>query len=145
MVKKLNIIQKGFTLIELLIVIGIIGVLAGVVLVGIDPVDKINAANDTKVQRDINALANAMESYAATHQGDYTTSQALLVTSGDLKVVLTQPSGYSGYTVTGGTTGMVAGQLKSKKYINGAPVTLAWVWCSNSGKAGATANTATCP
>lgn len=136
--------MKGFTLIELLIVIGIIGVLAAVVLVGIDPVDKINAANDSKVQRDINALANAMESYAANSNGTYVTLQSSLVTHGDLKVALTAPGGYITYGLSGGAqAATVYGQLKSKKYTSANTPT--FVWCSNSGRAGATASSTTCP
>jgi len=143
MFKKL---QEGFTLIELLIAIGIIGIMASVVLVGIDPLDKINAANDSKVQRDINAIANAMESYAATHDGTYAANQSpTLTNSGDLKVVINPPTGYNPYTVSGGVSGTVTGQLKSKKYTVGPPVVPAFVWCSTSGRAGATADTATCP
>lgn len=153
MVKKLNIIQKGFTLIELLIVIGIIGVLAGVVLVGIDPVDKINAANDTKIQRDINALANAIESYAATNGGSYfgptgaALTQADLVTTGNLKLALTPPTGYTcaNYSITStATTAQASCVLKSKKYTSVATADT-WVWCSSTGRAGATADATTCP
>ncbi|MBI2036069.1 type II secretion system protein [Candidatus Microgenomates bacterium] len=153
MVEKFKIIQRGFTLIELLIVIGIIGVLAGVVLVGIDPVDKINAANDTKVQRDINALANAVESYAATNNGSYfgpggaAVTQADLVSTGNLKVVLAPPTGYScaNYSITStASTAQASCPLKSKKYTSVATADT-WVWCSSSGKAGATADATTCP
>lgn len=139
--------MRGFTLIELLIVMAIIGILAAVVLVGIDPVDKINAANDTKVQRDINALANAMESYAAINNGTYATTQAQLVTNGDLKAQLTAPAGYTAYTLVGGVTGEAHGQVKSKRFVNATPSTPSWAWCSSSGRAGAVASMAngTCP
>jgi len=151
---KLSMLKKGFTLIELLIVIAIIGILAAVVLIGIDPVDKINAANDSKVQRDINALGNAMEAYAATHDGIYPDVsggdiQDQLVTTGDLKVKLTAPNGYAAYTVSGGASGEAHGQVKSKRYVNAAAPGpyQGWSWCSNSGKAGPTATSANgqCP
>jgi len=137
-------LRSGFTLIELLIVIAVLGVLAAVTVMGIDPIDKINAANDTKIQRDTNALSTAMEAYAVANNGVYAADQAILVTSGDLKTTLTAPTGYSAYTVSGGATGKAYSQLKSKKYVNAN--TPNWVWCSASGKAGATANPAgTCP
>lgn len=137
--------MKGFTLIELLIVMGIIGILAAVVLVGIDPVDRINAANDTKVQRDLNALANAMEAYAANNNGTYATSQTELANSGDLKVALVAPTNYSAYVLNGGSTGSAYGQVKSKKYVSATPIKLFWGWCSVSGRAGPVVGTTDCP
>jgi len=134
--------KKGFTLIELLIVIAILGVLAAVTMVGIDPIDKINAANDSKVQSDISSIATAMESYAVSSSGNiYATDQLTLVNNGDLKMQLIPPTGYS-YTVEGGgLTGKVYSPLKSKKYRN----TPFWVWCSASGKAGAILSSSNCP
>ncbi len=85
----------GFTLIELLIVIAILGILGVAVLVGINPVDKIRAANDAKVINDIGTIAGATESYAATHDGIYPDSITELVTSGELKTEPIPPSGYN--------------------------------------------------
>lgn len=86
---------RGFTLIELLIVIAILGILGVAVLVGINPVDKVRAANDAKVINDIGALASALESYAATHDGIYPDSITELVTSGELKTEPIPPKGYN--------------------------------------------------
>ena len=131
--------QKGFTLVELLVVIAVIGVLAIAVVVAIDPLDKLHAADDSKVQGDIAQLASAMENYAVTHNGAYATTQAILVTAGELKVALNDPSGVA-YTVNGGAAGTIFHALQSKKY-TATPV---WGWCSSTGRAGATTGT-TCP
>ena len=141
--KKFN-LSKGFTLIELLVVIAIVGVLAGAVWVAIDPLDKINAANDSKVQSDIGSIATAVETYAASHNGFYPASQADLTTAGDLKATLVKPnSSYADYAVsalpaacTGGTTCTsvrFCAQLRSKKYTN-APAATGWVYGSANGK-----------
>ena len=161
----------GFTLIELLIVIAILGVLAAGVLVAIDPVDKINQANDAKVQQDIQALALAMESYSVHNNGAYPFSadnaaQRSMKASGDLKRIIQPPSGYnvfwtdpcsdplgSGqpeclkpeYGIGWQDPIRIVGELKSKKYINASPSTRRWVWCADSGKSGPTANADTCP
>jgi len=110
--------SKGFTLIELLIVIAILGVLATGVLVAIDPVDKINAANDARAQSDIGILASASEAYATANGGFYpgnsiTTATAStyagttaeLVAEGEIKVVPVPATGYT-YTIwsAAGTT-----------------------------------------
>lgn len=152
--------NKGFTLIEIIIVLAIIAVLAAVILVGIDPADKINAANDSKVQSDINAIAKALESNAVNNNGTYLTGagiQAALVISGDLKQPIAPPSGYNcdgvappadtDYYFPGtAADGQVVCQLKSKKFVSN-PSTDYWKWCSSRGKANAVADPAVgnCP
>ncbi len=153
--------QKGFTLIELLIVIAILGVLAAGILVAIDPVDKINQANDSKVQNDISGAGRAAEAYATTHNGSYPPTLAELLTAGELKRVPVAPSGYSAYTVTmipnpctiptGATpcTGIfISGQLKSKRYTS-LMNTPFWNYQSSDGKScaigGSTPANGTCP
>jgi len=133
------VIKKGFTLMELLVVMGVLAVLAGGVVVIIDPADKINAANDAKVQNDIGQLASASQSYAASQNGFYPASTAQIVANGDLVRSPSAPTGYSAYTFTaapGGCTGgstctsvVVTGQLKAKKYLGYAT----WRYDSTTG------------
>lgn len=136
-------ILRGFTLIELLIVIALLGIIMAAVIVGVDPIDKIRAANDSKVQADIGAIATAFESNAVFNNGQYAANQAALVTSGDLKVVLTPPSSNcASYTTgAGGASQFVSCSLLSKKY----STTPKWIWCSSTGKATAQAAAYTCP
>jgi prepilin-type N-terminal cleavage/methylation domain-containing protein len=54
-------LSKGFTLIELLVVIAILGILAAVVLVAINPAERIAEAKDTQVKSDLSAVATAIE------------------------------------------------------------------------------------
>jgi len=138
---------KGFTLIELLIVMGVLAVLMGVIVVGIDPLDKIESARDSKAQQDANTIATAMEAYAAGHEGDYPCNtgvfdSAAVVLSGELKAVPSAPSGRTyNYSLCTATNGAFASEVKSKKFTTdtnspfyaGDPAY--WVWCASSGKA----------
>lgn len=53
----------GFTLIELLVVVGVIGVLATIVAVGINPATQLAKARDSQRKNDIAEIARALEAY----------------------------------------------------------------------------------
>jgi prepilin-type N-terminal cleavage/methylation domain-containing protein len=61
--------EKGFTLIEILVVIGILAVLLAIVLIAINPQQQFQQANDTQRRSDVNAVLNAISSYAAQNKG----------------------------------------------------------------------------
>lgn len=78
--------QKGFTLIELLVVIAVLGILASVVLVAINPGERINEANDAGKKNDVGQVAVALESYFTNNNGTYTgATSSTLVSGGYLK------------------------------------------------------------
>ena len=62
--------QAGFTLIELLIVILVMGVLAGVVISVIDPIEKENIAKDGAIKQNLNEVYIGLESFR-TAEGFY--------------------------------------------------------------------------
>lgn len=57
---KSNLDQRGFTLIELLVVIIIVGILATVALVYINPVEYINRSNDSKRMAELKTVNDAL-------------------------------------------------------------------------------------
>jgi type IV pilus assembly protein PilA len=61
-------IKKGFTLIELLIVMAILGVLAVIVLVAINPVEQLARARDTGRISAVQQLGRAVVSYYTSNQ-----------------------------------------------------------------------------
>lgn len=61
--------NKAFTLIELLVVIGIIGLLAAIVVVAVNPNKQLAASRDVTRQSDVRTIANAVKQYEV-EQGD---------------------------------------------------------------------------
>lgn len=62
--------EKGFTLIEILVVIGIIGILATVVLVAVNPSRQFKQARDSQRVANINTILNALGQNIADHEGN---------------------------------------------------------------------------
>ncbi|KKS32522.1 MAG: general secretion pathway protein G [Candidatus Amesbacteria bacterium GW2011_GWA2_42_12] len=160
--------RQGFTLIELLVVIAVMAVIAGAVLVLIDPVDKISQANDSKVQADIGQIGTALVAYAASHGGNYpckvlagctvannsgSTGIDELVVSGELSIAPTQPTSYTVYdyavdTTTMPTKAKISGQQMAKKNTTanvGNFTFCSWLGGAKVYKTAVTTGTAACP
>jgi len=63
--------RSGFTLIELLVVIGIIAILAGVVIVALNPGRQFAQARDTQRVSNVRAILDAIGQYQADHGGNF--------------------------------------------------------------------------
>jgi prepilin-type N-terminal cleavage/methylation domain-containing protein len=83
--------RKGFTLIELLIVIAILGVLAVVILVAINPQEQLARTRDAGRTSTITQLGHAMQAYGASHEGNYIAASTSWITdlvgAGEIAVV----------------------------------------------------------
>lgn len=97
---------SAFTLVELLIVIAVMGVLAGAVLVSINPADKLAQASDAKVQSDLSQVVSAVSTYVA-EKGYYPAATGDFAGAGlqmeSYPVAPTSPAGYA-YTYNASTT-----------------------------------------
>jgi prepilin-type N-terminal cleavage/methylation domain-containing protein len=63
--------SKGFTLIELLIVIGILGILAAIILVAVDPAKRLKDSRDARRSSEVNSILNAVLNYVVDNKGAY--------------------------------------------------------------------------
>lgn len=62
-------LKKGFTLLEVLLVIAIIAILAGIVILAINPGRQISQANNTQRSSDVNTILNAVWQEALDNSG----------------------------------------------------------------------------
>lgn len=65
-------VAPGFTLIEILVVIGIIAILAGIVIVAINPGRQFAQARDSQRVSDLNSILNAIGQNMADNKGIFT-------------------------------------------------------------------------
>jgi len=60
---------KGFTLIEILLVVAIIAILAGIVIIAVNPNKQLQDAHVTQRKADVNTILNAVYQYAVDNKG----------------------------------------------------------------------------
>ncbi len=92
---------KGFTLVELLIVIAIIGVLAVVVLVAINPVEQLAKTRDAGRLSTVTQVGHALQAYYTSQDAQYpalATWNTDLTTYGELSVFPSTPA-YTAYGI----------------------------------------------
>lgn len=78
--------QQGFTLIEVLLVVAIIAILAGIVILAINPNKQLADSRNANRQADVNTILNAAYQYSIDNQGNIpasitTTAAAICPTS----------------------------------------------------------------
>jgi prepilin-type N-terminal cleavage/methylation domain-containing protein len=103
-------VREGFTLIELLIVMAILGVLAVVVLVAINPAQQLAATRDAGRKSSVTQLGHAVAAYYTSRNGALPAEagwMTTLMTSGEISALIS-PSPFAVGTDPGCPTGSTA-------------------------------------
>lgn len=122
-------LQRGFTLIELLVVIALIGVLAGVILVVIDPLEQFERGRDAARKSAVRQIVGAIQAYYVSNNATYvpltTTWITALTLAGELK---TAPSAQTGSTscLAGAGAGATSQEQNNYCYWQNGSEALVW-------------------
>jgi len=106
----------AFTLIELMVVIAVIAVLAGALMMAINPQAIVQKSRDAKRIQDIDTLAKALNLALAESEITLTANSSSCTTcSSNTGTLVTSGSGYVKFTIPTGKTGL-------SKYLSTLPV-----------------------
>ena len=97
---KLN-AQKGFTLLEILLVVAAIAILAGIVIVALNPAKQLGDTRNSQRSVDVNTIINAVYQYSIDNNGNFPSGIDSIV--GSSQVLGTSGSGLDS-TCTATTT-----------------------------------------
>lgn len=119
----------GFTLIELLIVIAILGLLASIVFVALDPLTRFRDARDARRWSDIASLISAIKVQQIDNGGLYTitvsstaTGEVYMITDGNVVSGCDNNNSYCDVDVTDDNSCVNLKDLVTEGYLGGIPV-----------------------
>lgn len=109
-------LKRGFTLIEILLVIAAIAILAGIVIVAINPNKQLGDTRNAQRRSNVNTILNAVYQYAIDNNGTLPT-----IPTGTCSLVAANEVCKAGSTGTCSTGVTLAVLTASEKYLTAIP------------------------
>lgn len=107
--------QKGFTLLEVLLVVAIIAILAGIVIIAINPGKQLGDTRNAQRQADVTTILNSVYQYSLDNNGNLPAA----ITDSDAEICKT---GTLPATCTTGTLADLSVITTSGKYVAAMPI-----------------------
>lgn len=85
-------VQKGFTLLEILLVVAIIAILAGIVIIAINPGKQLADARNSQRKVDVNTILSAAYQYAIDNSGNLPSGVVQNTVTCDSTILTTAPT-----------------------------------------------------
>jgi type IV pilus assembly protein PilA len=85
--------NKGFTLLEVLLVVAAIAILAGIVILAINPTKQLGETRDAQRWADVNTILNAVYQYSIDNRGTIPAEIVTATACGDTETEICQSDG----------------------------------------------------
>ena len=110
--------KKGFTLIEILLAVAIIAILAGIVILAVNPQKQLRDANIAQRKADVNTLLSAVYQYAVDNKGQMPGANIPTEPTAALEICTSAVSA----TCTGASLADLSSLISSQVYLTAIPV-----------------------
>lgn len=113
-----NNLQKGFTLIEILIVVAILAILAGIVILAVNPQKQLLDARNAQRRADVSTILSAVYQYSIDNKGVMPGSNIPVAPTAASEICTSAVSA----TCTTATLADLSSLLTAEKYLTAIPV-----------------------
>lgn len=110
--------QKGFTLIEVLLVVAIIAILAGIVILAINPQKQLIDARNAQRKADVSTILSAVYQYAVDNKGSMPGSNIPVSPTAAIEICTSTVS----LTCTTATLADLSSLISTETYLTAIPV-----------------------
>jgi len=110
--------KKGFTLIEILLVVAILAILAGIVILAVNPQKQLQDAKNSQRKADVNTILSAVYQYAVDNKGSMPGSNVPTAPTAAMEICTSSVSA----TCTTATLADLSSLILTQTYLTAIPV-----------------------